>query len=267
MGGAAHVLLHVAHARRRLDVQAAGIEHHALADESDQRQVGLIQVPADLDDPGRPLRRRRPSDRMDGRIVLFQQGVAGHHRDRGAVRLGDLAGDGLDLQGAHVLGRGVDHLAGQKAGRGDVAHRSDGLVLADHQPRATALGPGLVAVEQIGAQRPAGREQIEVQPLGRIGQFIVARRQARRQRPGAHRIGAGLAGPGQHAPDPSVRAGVDQDASGLALEVLTPPKFLQAVVGQGLEGGLRHQRQRDGGFGRGDQDVGHRGFLDRLTTP
>ena len=37
VGRAAHVLLHQPHAGRGLDVQAAGVEHHALADQGDQR--------------------------------------------------------------------------------------------------------------------------------------------------------------------------------------------------------------------------------------
>ena len=50
-GGARHVALHVLHALRRLDRDAAGIEAHALADEGDRIGSALAAVPAHDDEP------------------------------------------------------------------------------------------------------------------------------------------------------------------------------------------------------------------------
>src|SRR5690606_41442052 len=67
----AHVLLHVAHAVRRLEVEAAGVEAHALADDGDVRMRGL--APAQRQQARRAV--RCAADGMDGGEVLFEQGV------------------------------------------------------------------------------------------------------------------------------------------------------------------------------------------------
>jgi hypothetical protein len=74
MGRAAHVLLHVAHPGGGLEIQTSGVEHHPLADEGDQRQVGPVEVPADLDHARLPVRGRGAADGVDGRIVVLEQG-------------------------------------------------------------------------------------------------------------------------------------------------------------------------------------------------
>src|SRR5690606_41649636 len=66
--------------------------------------------------------------------TLFRSGVADRNLDPRAVLLGDLAGDGFDLQRPHVVGRRIDHVAGQRTG---MRYRQ-GLValglVGDHQP-------------------------------------------------------------------------------------------------------------------------------------
>ncbi len=58
VGGAAHVLLHQSHAGRRLDVQAAGVEHHALADDATRRLAGLAPASSRSSAARGPARRR-----------------------------------------------------------------------------------------------------------------------------------------------------------------------------------------------------------------
>ena len=63
-GRTAHVLLHVEHAGRRLEIEAAGVEAHALAH---QRDLGIaLLAPDEIDQARRPRRRRgrphAPSD-------------------------------------------------------------------------------------------------------------------------------------------------------------------------------------------------------------
>ena len=83
-GRAAHVLLHVAHAGRRLDVEPAGVEAHALADQRHLRMAALPQVRS-ISRGARAL--ARPTAWIIGKFC-FEQIVAHDHLDLGAVRLG-----------------------------------------------------------------------------------------------------------------------------------------------------------------------------------
>ena len=67
-GGAAHVLLHQQHAARRLDVEAAGIETDALADQRDFRMCRV--APAHIDQPRRTG--GGAADGMNKRKILQQ---------------------------------------------------------------------------------------------------------------------------------------------------------------------------------------------------
>ena len=69
---AAHVLLHQQHGAVGLDVEPAGIEAHALADQRDLRVLGI--APAHIDQPRR--RARGAADGVDQRKILLQQIVA-----------------------------------------------------------------------------------------------------------------------------------------------------------------------------------------------
>ena len=156
VGRAAHVLLHRPHAGGRLDVEAAGVEHHALADQGHQRPARL--APADLDHPRRALRRGGAADGVHGRVAGLEQGVAGHHRDLRAERLGDFAGDGLHLQRPHVVGRGVDHVPGQGAGVGDGAQLGEVDAVGRDQPGAGLAALLAVAIEAVGPEREGQRD-------------------------------------------------------------------------------------------------------------
>ena len=65
-GGAAHVLLHEQHAARRLDIETAGVEADALADERHQRRA--LAPPRQVDEARRA--RAGAADRMDHREIL-----------------------------------------------------------------------------------------------------------------------------------------------------------------------------------------------------
>jgi hypothetical protein len=109
-GGTPHVLFHQQHRRRRLDVEAAGVEHDALADE---RDLGMLRLaPAQIDQPRHP--RRRLPHRVHERKVLFQQIVADDGAHRGAEALGESGGGFLDLGGAEIVRRRVDEIAHEK---------------------------------------------------------------------------------------------------------------------------------------------------------
>src|SRR5690606_37308922 len=80
----------------------------------------------------------------------------------------------------HVGGGGVDHLARQGAGGGDVQRRRQIEAVRRDQTGAAALRPGLVAVEQIAAQREGQSGLMRRLALDAL-QPPVARRQARRK--------------------------------------------------------------------------------------
>ena len=80
-----HVLLHVQHAGRGLEVEAAGIEAHALAD---QRDLGIaLAAPHKIDQPRRAA--AGAANGMNHGIVLLQEIVAHDHADLGLVRLAE----------------------------------------------------------------------------------------------------------------------------------------------------------------------------------
>src|SRR5205085_7302221 len=138
-------------------------------------------APHDLDHPRRAGRVGGAADGVDGRIVGFQQALALDYRDLGAVLLGDLAGDALDLPWAHVVGRGVDHVAGQGAGVRHLAHLRD-VGAVGQQPGALAAVPGrLVAVEPVAPQRPGQRDAVGPDALWLLGNAIDTGGKPRRQ--------------------------------------------------------------------------------------
>ncbi len=257
VGGAAHVLLHQPHARGRLDVEAAGVEHDALADHGDHGRGGL--APHDLDHARGPVRDGGAAHRVDGRIVLAlgQQVVADHHLDLGAELMGDLAGDGLDLQRAHVVGRGVDHVARQGAGVDDRA----GLIHPRgrrHEAGGALLG-GLVTVVAVGAEAPGDGDVGGIEALGHRFQAVVAGRQAPCGR--AEDLGLGLrAQAQQHAGGLAVFARQLQRLAGLGLEALgfrQSRRLAAERLQRRGEVGLGHGLERDGGFAGVEQGVGH----------
>ena len=127
--GAAHVLLHHLHAGGGLQVEAAGIEAHALADQRHLRRVGI--APADVDQPRRP--RAGPADGMDRRVVLGEQRVADDDPVLRPEAFGDLHGGVGQLRRSQIGGRRVDQVARQ-------AHRA-GEALDERRGRPPSAIP------------------------------------------------------------------------------------------------------------------------------
>ena len=171
-GRAAHVLFHQPHRGAGLEVQPAGVETHALADQR-QRRAGL--APAHVDQARRAG--RGAADRVDHREVLLQQVVARGDLDRRRRCRRPGRAQPFQLVRPHVVGRRVDQVAGQRLARRDRldARGIDALgrdqagpagalavvaveaVAASSQPSASvAASPGRQAVSRrIGAARAA----------------------------------------------------------------------------------------------------------------
>ena len=119
-GGAGHVALHVLHAAAGLDRDAAGIEHHALADEGDRLVAGLAAVPAHEDDPALARRtladgEQRPHAELSQRLLVENLDLDAELRERrGAVR---------ELLGPEHVRRLVDEVAGDADALGEAVAR------------------------------------------------------------------------------------------------------------------------------------------------
>ena len=135
MGRAAHVLLHQPHAARRLDVEPAAVEHHALADDGDAR-VGRL-APFKLDQARLAPGRGGAADRGDQRIVLasslpeMTRTCAPDLRRLIANRL-------LQLGRPEVGCRRVDQVADQSGRLGD----ADAGSICAGSPVTSTRGPG-----------------------------------------------------------------------------------------------------------------------------
>jgi len=119
---------------------------------------------------------------MDQRQVAFEERLAGNRLDRGVEAAGQFADRRLDVVGAHVLGRGVDHVA-ERRGRRGVGDGAVDEVRRDKKLACPALILGAaVAVEAVLRHQPAMRgvrPGRALQPVGSGGK----RRRGRRQRP------------------------------------------------------------------------------------
>ncbi len=194
VGRTAHVLLHIAHAGGGLDVQSAGIEHHALADQGDQRQIGAVQIPADLDDPGRAMRCGGAADGVHRRIVFIQQGVAvttvmvapaSCAISRAMV---SICSGPISAAGVSTISRARAQAEAIRRGRRQIE------AVGRDQPHPVAVGTGLVAVEDIGPEQEGQGglarvvgfrlEPVEARrQLGRAGRGRTSDRRSRRPRP------------------------------------------------------------------------------------
>ena len=116
-GGAAHVLLHVEHAAVGLDVEPAGVEAHALADQRDLRMRRI--APGHVDQARRAV--GGAADRVDEREILLEQIVADDRADAGAVAGGERARGIFELGRAHVVRRRVDQVAREADALDDAA--------------------------------------------------------------------------------------------------------------------------------------------------
>jgi len=185
MGGAAHVLFHQLHVARRLDVQAAAVEAHALAH---QGQLGVAFVtPHQVDQTRLAPRGGGAADGVDGGIILGDQAVAHHHLDPGAEIGGQHLGSGGQFGRAKVGGGGVDQVAHQSGGGDGALDQAAIGMFRPHQTRPVPRRARLVTAEGIGGQGPGLRR-----PTGGLGgksgdDGIGSRRQLGRQtgkRPG-----------------------------------------------------------------------------------
>ena len=163
--GAAHIALHVFHAEARLQRDAAGIEHHALADEGDRLLLCLAAVPAHDDEARRAGRALRHAEQ--GVHAELAHGLLVELLDLD-TQLGKLGGLGGELQRAQHIGRQVDQIARQQRAFGGRLPVGDGLVdrrlAIDVQGhRKGAVGAvvglfGLVGVELVVPEAQAGGE-------------------------------------------------------------------------------------------------------------
>ncbi len=132
-------------------------------------------APGQFDQARRAM--RGAADRMDRRVVLREQVVAGDHVDAGAMGAGDLARHGFQGIRAHVLGGRVDQVAHPHAGGKHV--EAGGIELA-HQPRGRARR-GLVTGKAITAQPPAQLQCFARIGRQRAGHLPVTDRQGQRR--------------------------------------------------------------------------------------
>ena len=199
IGGAAHVLLHQQHAGRRLDVEAAGVEADALADQRHFRRV--LRAPSHVDQPRRAG--GCAADRMDHREILLEKIVAPGHGHFGLVHRGQGPRGILQFVRPHVAGRRVDQVARQEDTIGDAANTSS--IDTGRQREAQRLARLLaVAGEDIAAERHCDGRKFR---LGRSGRKVpVAFRQGPRQRTDGERALA-VAGAEQRSGERAVLAG------------------------------------------------------------
>ncbi len=162
MRRAAHVLFHVAHAIGRLQIQPAGVEAHALAD---QHQMRMRRVaPLQLDQSRRAM--RGAPHGMDGGEVLRQQRVADDRIDLCAMRLSQRACGLFQMLRAHVFGGRVDPVAYLQA-RLDQRTRLCRWRCSQFGRRARHLA---ITRKAIGAQSPAQMQQRLLGIAQRVGQ-------------------------------------------------------------------------------------------------
>ncbi len=203
--GAAHVLLHEQHVLRGLEIEPAGVEADAFADQGDLRRGGL--APDQLDQSRRA--RAGAADRVDRRVVLGEQRIALDRAELGAIARRDRARGIGELGRAEIRGGRVDQIARQPDRLGDDIGAPDPGALVEGETR---LGLPMiclpVAIEPIAGERPAERclgaielalARFEIpgpgrQPIPKRGEIPRLRRIAQDQE---RRLG-GAIGPGNH---------------------------------------------------------------------
>ena len=266
IGGAAHVLLHEEHAARRLDVEAAGIEADALADDGDLRMRRLAGD--DIDEPRLAPRRRRPADGVDHREV---RGRAARRRRspktrapwRVASALAAAARSAGPMSLAAVLMRSRASVT--PATRRLTAARSTS---SGTTRRGASDAIGAVAGEAVGAERKG--EAGERRVVETLAEMIRPGREGRRELAGEKRRAVGgirRAEAEEHRSDPALASRHEQHGAGLGAEsgggdprgrarLEHRRKHRQPVRGGGVDGhGLRARGGRQ-------QDVGQDRFSD-----
>ena len=170
--GSAHVLLHDQHGALGLEIEPAGVEANALADE---RNLGIAGfAPAQFDQPRGARRVRRAADRVNERKVLLQQIVAHDRMEFRAVLFGQSASRRLKVRRAHVIGRRVDQIARQRHAFDDAAQIVAVGAFGQHESHRLVLRLA-IAREAIGAEREGQRGKPRI--VRRIGKAVAAGRQ------------------------------------------------------------------------------------------
>ncbi len=211
----AHVLLHQEHAACRFDVEAAGIEAHALADQRDFRVARL--APAKIDQARR--NGASATDRVDHRKILFQKCIAFGDGNVGLVFFRQFTGGVFEGIRPHVVGRRVDEVAHQRHRAGDAAEF--GFVQAVRQGQSDRLAIGLAITREIIAAHQEA-QNCKRCIIDRAVDMPVALREAARELSGQKLRLAGLfiAGPKQCTRYRSVRAGEGEHTSGFAIKAI-----------------------------------------------
>ena len=209
---AAHVLLHVEHAGVGLDVEPAGVEADALADQRYPRMCRI--APRQIDQPRRAG--GGAADRVNERKILRQQLVADDGADGGGVARGELARGLFELRRAHVVCRRVDQITRQRHAFDD----ADELVAVEvlRQIELDRMRFALaVARKAVSAERESERGKPRI--VRRVGKAIDAVGQLLRQPAGQERVPRFVAGfqPEQHAAEPFLARQQEMPA-GLRLE-------------------------------------------------
>jgi len=157
------------------------------------------------------------------------------------------------LPGPHVIGRRIDHVAGQGAGvrqSADLDHVDAGR---GDEARRASVTHLLVTVEPIGAQRPSQGDVIQPKVRRPGLDAIVALRQLGGKAAKLHRLGAGaLAQAKEHTLQGSVGAGNERNLTSLSAESRHRGCGLDAgrsrrLEGRPIGGADRHDRR---GFSR-----------------
>ena len=176
IGGPAHVLLHEPHRFARFQVEPAGVEADALAD---QRDVRAGFSPCHVDEPWRAV--GGAPDGVDHREVPLQQRLAGDHLDPGAMLCCQIARGLFQIGRSHVGGRRVDQIAGEILALGQRQQACGVQTFGGHQSGAHRLGR-FVAREAVAREQPAQHFDLGLIRWQTGGDGVAALGQFRRRR-------------------------------------------------------------------------------------
>ena len=215
-GGAAHVLLHVEHAALGLDVEAAGVEAHALAD---QRDLGMARIaPGDVDEPRRRARRARPTAWMSGKFCSSRSSPT-IARTVAPWRSASVRAAVFELGRPHVVGRRVDEVARERRRPRRCGVRSSPSTLPGSSSRMSFSLLLAVAREAVAAEREGERREPRI--VRRIGEAVGAGREEPGERARPEQVLAPVVGgssPNRTPASAAVRARQQEVAAGLRLE-------------------------------------------------
>ena len=161
----AHVLFHQLHAGGRFDVEAAGVEHNALAYQRDLRRVA--PAPGQIDEPGRL--HRRHADSVDERKVARQKFVADNRDDFRARRIGETLRLRRERRGRQQVCGRVDEVSTCIDSGRDALDWLRALVVIDNKLRTR---PRFALEARVAVKPKAKPQRGEFGPLWRIREAI-----------------------------------------------------------------------------------------------